>query len=114
MTTPTDFLAWKARAEKLAEDLADATWGLARAYSPLDEERQSAKVQTARAALSAHLLAVPIGEPVAWRARHLPDSPGASPGEWGHTGNRAMAEHHAHAASLFEVQPLFTKPEGMA
>jgi hypothetical protein len=107
MTTPTDFQRWHARALELAE---------AYATERADEVRCGAigvitmepDPEAARAALSAHLLAVPIGEPVAHRAR--------VDGMWFHAADKDGLRKSLQVtmACVPEVmEPLFTKPEGM-
>jgi hypothetical protein len=62
MTTPSPFLAWHAEAERLIEQIADRSWQAAtnRAAGSYGREQNCMQsVTAARAALSAHLLAVP-------------------------------------------------------
>ena len=85
-------------AEWLSEAMADATWALARAYSPRDEEVQSSKVSAARTALRAHLARVPMGSPVAETVMDL------------------CADHEGPVEALAFLRSgtfLYTKPEGM-
>ena len=108
MTTPSPFLAWHAEAMRYAEMMADASWANAVAFDDHECEATAHKVAAARAALSAHLLAVPMGEPVAWSAGI----------KWPQK-ERALSEQivkltrREQAVFGFSV-PRFTKPEGMA
>ena len=100
MTTPSPFLAWHAEAERLIEVIALASFerGVAVTSGQTDYAADRGEHRAAaRAALSAHLLAVPIGEPRAW----------VCPTEDGDYLRSAPTDHSGWL-------PLFTKPEGMA
>ena len=110
MTTPSPFLAWHAEAMRYAEMMADASWANAVAFDDHECEATAHKVAAARAALSAHLLAVPMGEPAVWGAKVN--------GQWfGYSRSReALVEEIEERLSTTAdvVVPQFTKPEGMA
>jgi hypothetical protein len=93
MTTPTDFQRWHAEAMSLADRYADLM------DSSDADPFGNFEVVTARAALSAHLLAVPMGERVGY---FQTDSMGQT------------YQVGAEFAGDSDVFPLFTKPEGMA
>jgi hypothetical protein len=97
MTTPSPFLAWHAEAMRLADKAAFALGELETSLMDGDVAASTKLLSDARAALSAHLLAVPMGEPRAW----------VCPTEDGDYLRSAPTDH---AGWL----PLFTKPEGMA
>jgi hypothetical protein len=103
MTTPSPFLAWHAEAMRLADRMCAHAIGSA-LFTPDRRRAESEALAAARAALSAHLLAVPIGEPVAWR------DPSNVDAKQSITFGRATAEKWPHIYTV----PLFTKPEGMA
>jgi hypothetical protein len=99
MTTPTDFQRWHARALALADECETAALNY---WHALGDEHADAlrALREARAALSAHLLAVPMGEPVGYwlDGTSVADMSGKNPGEEADDWWR----------------PLFTKPEGIA
>ena len=89
MTTPSPFLAWHAEAMRLAEQMMRDSWATG----------DDAAWQPGYAALSAHLLAVPMGSPAAEAVMDL------------------CADHQGPVEAMTyipEGTPLFTKPEGMA
>ena len=113
MTTPSPFLAWKAEAELLAQSIAEA-WHEFQSMGCTGEKRFAA-VEAARAALSAHLLAVPMGDPVAWMRQH--DGAQTSAAQRVHAteaGANDVARMFRDDGYQCLVLPLFTKPEGMA
>jgi hypothetical protein len=115
MTTPSPFLAWHAEAMRYAEMMADASWANAVAFDDHECEATAHKVAAARAALSAHLLAVPMGEPVAWMRQH--DGAQTSAAQRVHAteaGANDVARMFRDDGYQCLVLPLFTKPEGMA
>ena len=106
MTTP--FQAWQTEAMRLADEYAELTSNQNDDCCPAPRPTD-AHVESTRASLSAHLLAVPMGEPVAHRAR--------VDGLWFHAADkdglcRALRVNLGCAPEL--IESLFTKPEGMA
>ncbi len=88
MTTPTDFAAWRAEAMRLADEIRGTAFR---------EEYEAC--DAARAALSQHLLAVPMGSPAAEAVMNL------------------CADHQGPVEAMTYIPEgthLFTKPEGMA
>jgi len=104
--TPTPFGEWLAEAERLADEYATIGERHGRGIFSIES------LQAARAALSAHLVRVPMGEPVAWA--HIRDADMV---------RNLPANHVGHPTELFKVEqkglhskgrlPLYTKPEGM-
>ena len=98
MATP--FQAWHAEALRLADQCEETALHY---WQAIGNEHADAlrALQEARAALSEHLLAVPMGEPVAWLV--LDSNLFTNVKETGELWKKAG----------LPSSPLFTKPEGM-
>lgn len=110
--TTTTFPEWHAEAMRLADEHANAEAAVKREadqgwFASRLEELKTTR-DAARAALSAHLLAVPMGEPVAW-------STGIQWPQKEHALSEQVVKLTRREQAVFGFSvPLFTKPEGIA